>query len=405
MLLPLALFACAAAPPSPPPTLQEYAVDAGHSIVEFSVGFAVTRIKGRFTDVRGTILYDPAVPERSSVSVVIDAKSIDSGWPHRDDHLRTDDFFDVDRFPTITFQSASLTPASGGWTMNGSLSMHGVTKPIPIPFRFVQPPSRRPESGWMELDAVGAVRLPRKDFGILGGSRHNAWFNELRMATVADSVDIDLEIQGWLADAGSQRPPGVAEALQRVRTKGVEAQLDRLRSARGGKSDAEFAPYFHGADLVVRALIVDRRQAEAVALSRGLVSLFPSLASAYLVHGFALCVSGDARGAAQQYARAREVFRPPVDDPSEKYKQVDDLWYYNDQLVRTALEWGRIPEAVGLAQAVADLYPTTARAHVTLGLARALAGDVDGAGAAYARALELDPRETRAIEWQRRLKR
>ena len=82
----------------------------------------------------------------------------------------------------------------------------------------------------MVLDAVGAVRLARKDFGILGGSRHNSWFNELRRATLANSVDIDLEIEGWLADAGSQRrkddgvgvraldsteaqPPGVRETV------------------------------------------------------------------------------------------------------------------------------------------------------------------------------------------------
>src|SRR5262245_8750745 len=405
MLLSLAFLACAAAQPSQRPTLQEYAVDAGHSIIEFSVGFAVTRIKGRFTQARGTILYDPAAPQRSSVTVVLDAKSIDTGWPHRDDHLRTDDFFDVDRFPTITFQSASLVRTAAGWTMNGSLTMHGVTKSIAIPFRFVQPPSRSPESGWMVLNAVGALRLAWKDFGIPGGSRHNSWFNELRKATVADSVDIDLEIEGWLADAGSQRPSGIDQALERIRTGGVDAQLDRLRAARQGKTDAEFQRYFHGADLVVRALIADGRPADAVAFSRGLLSLFPNLASAYLVHGFALCVSGDARGAAQQYARAREVFRPPVDDPHEKYKQDDEFWYYNDKLVRTALEWGRVPEAVGLAQAVADLYQTAARAHVAVGLARALAGDVPGAGASYARALELDPRETRAIEWQRRLKR
>src|SRR5262249_43547632 len=149
-------------------------------------------------------------------------------------------------------------------------------------------------------------------------------------------------------------------ALQRIRANGVTAQLDRLRTARAGKTDAEFEPYFHGGDLIVRGLIVDGRHADAVALSRGLVSLFPRLASACLVHGFSLAVSGDARGAAQQYALAREVFRPPVEDPHEKYKQDDELWYYDDQLVHTALEWGRVPEAVGLARAVADLYPTTA---------------------------------------------
>src|SRR5215471_5992987 len=399
------LAVLAGAAPAPPRlTVQEYAVDSGHSIVEFSVGFAATHIKGRFPETRGTILYDPASPERSSVSIVIEAKSIDTGWPHRDDHLRTDDFFAVDSFPTITFQSMSLARAGDGWTMSGPLTMHGVTKTVEIPFRFIAPPSRRPESGWMILNAVGGLRLAWKDFGIPGGSRHNSWFDPLRRATVADTVEVSLEIEGWLADAASQRPQGVAATLDRIRDSGVEAQLDRLRAVRGDKSDAQFAPYFHGGDMVVRALIADGRTAEAVALARGLVPLFPNLASAYLVHGFALSVAGDRREAARQYARAREVFQPPVDDPNERYKQDDPSWYYNDQLVHSALEWGRVREAVALAEAIRSIYPTTARAHVTLGLAQTLAGDADGARVSYAHALELDPRETRAIEWQRRLR-
>src|SRR5690349_23113514 len=88
--------------------VEEYVVDAGHSIVEFSIPFAFTRVKGRFTEWHGTVLYDRSNPARSSVTAVIDTKSIDTGWPHRDEHLRTSDFFDVERFPTIVFQSDSL---------------------------------------------------------------------------------------------------------------------------------------------------------------------------------------------------------------------------------------------------------------------------------------------------------
>ncbi len=306
MLIPLTLLALAAAPPARL-ALQEYAIDSGHSIVQFSVGFALTRIQGRFPETHGTILYDPAAPERSSVSIVIDAKSIDTGSAHRDDHLRTDDFFDVARFPTVTFQSTSLARTGDRWTMTGPLTLHGVTREVAIPFRFVAPPSRRPESGWMGLNAVGAVRLARKDFGLLGGAKHNPWFNELRSAAVAESVDVDLEIEGWFADAESQRSPALDAALGRIRAGGVAAQLDRMRAARGGKSEAEFAPYFRGGDLVVRGLIAAGRDTEAVALARGLVALFPRLAGAHLVHGFALAAAGDADGARASYARALEL--------------------------------------------------------------------------------------------------
>lgn len=389
----------------PAPLLQEYAIDAGHSIVEFSIGFAFSRVKGRFSQVKGTILYDPADPANSSVTVIIETNSLDTGWPHRDEHLRTSDFFDVERYPTITFQSERLTRSGDSWLAEGPLTMHGVTKRMVIPFRFPQPPTRSPESRWMILNASGAIRLARKDFGVLGGDTFNSWFTRARNATMSDSVDIELEIEGWLADAVSQRSPGITDALERIRTGGVDTQLTRWRSSKQGKTPEQFAPYFHGGDLVTRALIADRRLPEAVALSRGLIELFPELASAYLVHGYALAASGNPKAAAQQFARAREVFRPPVPDPTEKFPQVEPFWYYSDELVRTSLEWGRVTEAVLLARALTEIYPGTSRAHASYGLALATSGDSAGAAAAYARALELDPRETRALEWKRRLKR
>src|SRR6476620_1688693 len=90
-------------------------VDAGHTIVEFSIGFALGRIKGRFPQSHGTIVYDTGHVDRSSVSVVIESKSIDTGWPHRDEHLRTSDFFDVAKYPSIVFQSRRLRQSRDGW--------------------------------------------------------------------------------------------------------------------------------------------------------------------------------------------------------------------------------------------------------------------------------------------------
>src|SRR5687768_3257655 len=100
----LALQLAVAQPPQKQ-TIMEFAVDAGHTNVEFTVPFALTTIRGRFQQKKGTILYDTVAPERSSVTVIIETKSIDTGWGNRDRHLRTEDFFDVDKYPTITFQS------------------------------------------------------------------------------------------------------------------------------------------------------------------------------------------------------------------------------------------------------------------------------------------------------------
>jgi len=215
-----------------------------------SIPFAFSRVKGRFTSAKGTILYDDANPANSSVTMVIEAKSIDTGWPHRDEHLRTDDFFDVDKYPTIVFQSERLTRSGNGWVADGQLTMHGVTKAIAIPFHFPRQPSRRPESRWMVLNADGAVRLKHADFGILGGSTHNAWFDKARAATMADSVDISLEVEGYSADAASQRPASVEAVLQRVQANGVQSQIDRLAEAKRTRPAEAQAGLVNGGDLV-----------------------------------------------------------------------------------------------------------------------------------------------------------
>src|SRR3954470_983912 len=122
-------------------SLQQYQLDAGHSIFEFSIGFAFTHVKGRFTDPKGSIVYDPANPENSSVTVIAPSKSLDTGWGNRDRHLKTSDFFDVEKFPTVMFQSTKLRRSGKDWLMDGNLTMHGVTKPMTMP--LVLPAPRR----------------------------------------------------------------------------------------------------------------------------------------------------------------------------------------------------------------------------------------------------------------------
>ena len=134
-----------------------------------------------------------------------------------------------------------------------------------------------------------------------------------------------------------------------------------------------------------------------------MTELFTTSHSAHLVHGFALAVAGDNTGAAREYAAGKAVFRAPVADPNEKFPQDDDKWWYLDQLARTTLEWNRAREAVGLARAITELYPGSARAWTTYGQLLAASGDTRGAAAQYAKALGLNPIETRALEWKRRL--
>jgi polyisoprenoid-binding protein YceI len=106
--------------------LQRYSVDPMHS----TVGFATTllggvKVRGRFNEYDATIVFDPAHPERSSVSAIIQAKSINTDMKFRDDHLRSPDFFDVDHYPTIQFVSERVVPRRGVAIVSGTLTMQG----------------------------------------------------------------------------------------------------------------------------------------------------------------------------------------------------------------------------------------------------------------------------------------
>ena len=114
---------------------QTFEVDLVHSSVGFSIRHIVSNVKGRFTDFSGTIVYDPKKVENSSVSVTIQAVSIDTDNEKRDNHLKSPDFFEVEKYPQITFQSKKVTKKKNKFMLQGTLSMHGVEKNISIPFQ------------------------------------------------------------------------------------------------------------------------------------------------------------------------------------------------------------------------------------------------------------------------------
>ena len=384
-------------------SLREYSVDYGHSIVEFSIKFAFSRVKGRFTAGTGTILYDSASPASSSITMILQSKSLDTGWPHRDEHLRTSDFFDTDKFPTIEFRSRRLTQTSRGWTMEGDLTMHGVTKRVTIPFSVTQPPVWSPESRWTVMNLSGGVRIARADFGITGGSTFNSWFDKARAASMGDSIDVNIELEAYSPDARSQRSPTVEAWLKRAKTNGVESQITRFRDLKKTKTPAEFEAYIRGADFVIRAMIGDCRIPDAMKFSKAISELYPQSHAVSMVNGLVLAIAGDNRGAAAEYERAKQVFRAPVRDPNEKFPQLDPDWWYLDQLTHNSLEWGYTDEALAFARVLAETYSGFARAHTTYGQILALSHRFKDAAAEYDKALQLDPQETHALEWSRRL--
>lgn len=145
---------------------ETYNVDKTHSNVEFKVRHMISTVTGKFTDFAGTVNADPANPTAATVEFTIQAASVDTATPDRDKHLRSADFFDVEKFPTITFKSTKLakTATKDTYDVTGDLTMHGVTKRITMPVTFngfQKDPWGNMRAGF-ELNTT----LNRKDYGI-----------------------------------------------------------------------------------------------------------------------------------------------------------------------------------------------------------------------------------------------
>jgi polyisoprenoid-binding protein YceI len=168
---------------------RTFQIDKTHSEAAFEVRHLISKVRGRFADFEGTIEYDEEKPAQSKVNVTIQAASVDTNTPDRDKHLRSDDFFAVEQYPTLTFVSTAITPTgSGAFDVAGNLTMRGVTKPIVIPVSYLG----KAQDPWgnEKVAFEGEVKLNRKDFGL----NWNAAI-EAGGFLVGDEVKVSLSVQ------------------------------------------------------------------------------------------------------------------------------------------------------------------------------------------------------------------
>ena len=144
-----------------------YKIDPVHSEVSFKVGHLLAKTSGRFTKFSGAITVDPANISKSSVEVTIEAASITTDNEARDKHLKSPDFFDVEKFPTITFKSTSVKEvAKGKLEVAGDFTMHGVTKHITFPITNAGTQAGMQPGSVVAGFIDGALTLNRNEFGI-----------------------------------------------------------------------------------------------------------------------------------------------------------------------------------------------------------------------------------------------
>lgn len=167
-----------------------YNFDKAHSFIGFKVKhMGLVEVPGFFRDFTGTIIYDAKDPSKSSVEFAAKATSVDTGVGGRDNHLRSPDFFEVEKFPELTFKSTKVEKKGRGWVMTGDFTLKGVTKSLSIPFNVAGfLPADQRSGGKMGVTAETTIN--RRDYGVNYGSNMPNG-----TAMLSDDVKISLEVE------------------------------------------------------------------------------------------------------------------------------------------------------------------------------------------------------------------
>ena len=166
-------------------------IDPAHSSTQFAVRhLMVSTVRGEFGKVRGTVTLDESDPTKSVIEATIDTGSINTRVEKRDAHLKGPDFFDVEKYPTITFKSKTIeTAGEGKFAVSGDLTMHGVTKEVVLDVMGTTTPVKDP-AGKMRLGGSATTTINRKDFGF----SYNKVL-ETGGLLVGDEVNITIDVE------------------------------------------------------------------------------------------------------------------------------------------------------------------------------------------------------------------
>lgn len=170
---------------------KDWKVDPAHSEADFSIKhMAISTVHGTFRGLAGVIKFDPADVVKSGVQATIDVSSVDTGVAARDKHLKSPDFFDVAKFPTLTFKSTGVSKEGDHYDVTGDLTLHGVTKKVVL--KLEDPGKEEPgmDGKSVHRGFTATTTINRKDFGLI-------WNGTLKSgdSVLGDDVKIELDIE------------------------------------------------------------------------------------------------------------------------------------------------------------------------------------------------------------------
>ncbi len=169
-------------------------IDPAHSSAHFVVRhMMITNVRGGFSGVQGTVVFDPADLNGSSVDVTIDKSTLSTGDANRDAHVKSAEFLDVENYPTITFKSKKITKDGDGLRIAGDLTLHGVTKEVTL---NVDGPTEEQKDPWgnIRVGASATTKIKRSDFGL-------TWNAALETGGIMLGDDLKLELEVSLIKA------------------------------------------------------------------------------------------------------------------------------------------------------------------------------------------------------------
>lgn len=170
--------------------MTTYQIDPSHSSASFSVKhMMIAKVHGGFEKLSGKLVYDPASPAQTNIEVAIETASINTREAQRDTHLKSPDFFDIEKYPQITFKSRQFEKAGDDYKVVGDLTIHGVTKQVTLD---MESPTAEIKDPWgnVKMAVSGSTKIKRKDFGL-------TWNAALEAGgvLVGDDVTITLDVQ------------------------------------------------------------------------------------------------------------------------------------------------------------------------------------------------------------------
>jgi polyisoprenoid-binding protein YceI len=159
--------------------------DKAHSEVDFTVlHMSLSKVHGRFGNLGGSIVWNEADVTKSTVNITIDVNTVDTGVAPRDNDLKSANYFDAAQFPTATFVSTSVAKSTNGLTVNGNLTLHGVTKPVTLQVEGPTGPVKG-MGGKMHAGFSATTKISRTEFGI--GAKAPA-------AMIGDEIPLNIEL-------------------------------------------------------------------------------------------------------------------------------------------------------------------------------------------------------------------